>query len=240
MSTQMQTCPVCGSQVVAGSRFCSSCGHAMAPDDNTSARVESGTDTPSQGSPTINVASQFAAGATPYPSASGNQSWQQGQYGPAPQQEQPRYAPPTQNYAPPPNLYGQQPPSYQQTALQPVGYSNAPLNQAPAYSSYGPVQNPGYAAQPQRDPTLALLLELIGYAGVLGIGHMYAGRTGRGVALLLGWIFYGAIAAVFFVTLVGAPLACLMLLLWPVVPIISGFWIKNDLDKERAVYGYRP
>ncbi|HEY0070948.1 MAG TPA: hypothetical protein VGE04_13360 [Chloroflexia bacterium] len=245
MSTQMQTCSVCGGQVAVGSRFCQHCGHTMAQEEDLSARVQGFT--PPQGSPTTNVASQYDPNNPPYTPQPNTASLQPGQYGEAPrqpQQSQPQYSPPTQGYAPPPSLYGEQLPSYQQTAMQPANqgygppqsYSNAPLNPAPGYGSYGAGQ---YAAQPQRDSTLALLLELIGYAGVLGIGHIYAGRTSRGVGLMIGWIFYGVIILLLFFTLIGSPIACLMLILWPIVPILSGLWIKNDLDKERAAYAPR-
>jgi hypothetical protein len=90
-----------------------------------------------------------------------------------------------------------------------------------------------------REPLVALLLELIGYIPSLplGIGHMYAGRIGRGVALMLAWWVYGGTALFLLFTIVGAPIACLMFLLWPVIPLISGFWIKRDLDMERARLG---
>ncbi len=232
MSTQMQTCPVCGSQVPVGSRFCQSCGHSMTQGEDPSARVQGFT--PPQGSPTINVAPQYGAGNTPYPPQPNTASLQPGQYGEAPRQLQPPYSPPTQGYTPPPPaLYGQQSP---QGYTPPQNYSNAPLNPALGYGSYGPGQ---YAAQPQRDSTLALLLELIGYVGVLGIGHIYAGRTSRGVGLMVGWLLYGVIVFFLFLSLIGSPIACLMLLLTPIVPILSGLWIKNDLDKERAAYGPR-
>jgi nicotinamide riboside transporter PnuC len=42
-----------------------------------------------------------------------------------------------------------------------------------------------------------------------------------------------------FITIIGSPIACLMLLVTPIVPILSGLWIKNDLDKERAAYAPR-
>ncbi|HEX8219821.1 MAG TPA: hypothetical protein VF914_11520 [Chloroflexia bacterium] len=240
MSTQMQTCSVCGGQVPVGSRFCQNCGHSMPQAEDASARVQGFT--PPQGSPTINVDSQYTPSNAPYAPQPNTTSLPPGQYAEAPRQpQQPQYGPPTQGYAPPPpSLYGQQPPSYQQTAMQPAsqgyapppqGYSEVPLNAAPAYGQY--------AAQPQRDSTLALLLELIGYAGVLGIGHIYAGRTSRGVGLMVGWLLYGVIVFFLFITIIGSPIACLMLLVTPIVPILSGLWIKNDLDKERAAYAPR-
>ncbi len=239
MSTQMQTCALCGGQVPVGSRFCQNCGHAMTEESST-ARVES--ITPPQGSPTVNVGQQYTPGNTQYPPQAPTQSWQPAQQAEAPRQ--PQYAPPpTEPFAPPPaNLYGQQPPTYQQTALQPSEqaytpqpYSNAPLNPAPGQGfSLG-----GVSAGLGREPLVALLLELIGYIPSLplGIGHMYAGRIGRGVALMLAWWVYGGTALFLLFTIVGAPIACLMFLLWPVIPLISGFWIKRDLDMERARLG---
>lgn len=230
MSTQMQTCSVCGGQVPVGSRFCQNCGHTMMQGESPSARVESVT--PPQGSPTTYVAPQYTPGNAFYPPQPNTESLQPGQYGEAPRQ--PQYSPPNQGYVPPPPaLYGQQPP--QGYAPPPQTYSNAPFSPAPSYGTYGP----GQYAQPQRDSTLALILELIGYAGVLGIGHIYAGRTSRGVGLMIGWLFYGVIVVFLFFTLVGAPIACLMALLWPIVPILSGIWAKTDLDRGRAAYGPR-
>jgi hypothetical protein len=90
-----------------------------------------------------------------------------------------------------------------------------------------------------RDPTIALLLELIGYLGFLGIGHMYAGRMGRGLTLLIVWWLYWGIAGFLAITLLGIPIACVMALIWPVVPLISGVWIRNDLLREaRLGRGY--
>jgi TM2 domain-containing membrane protein YozV len=82
-----------------------------------------------------------------------------------------------------------------------------------------------------KDPTTALLLELIGYAGFMGIGHMYAGKVGRGVALLFGFWAYLFISFVLTIVLIG----CLFLLITPVFPILSGLWIKSELEKERAM-----
>jgi TM2 domain-containing membrane protein YozV len=105
------------------------------------------------------------------------------------------------------------------------------------YGNYPPVY-PGYGAQPgvvTKDPTTALLLELIGYAGFLGIGHIYAGRTNRGIALMVSWLFYWVAVGVLAALVVTICISCIMMILWPIVPILSGLWIKNDLDKERAM-----
>jgi TM2 domain-containing membrane protein YozV len=97
---------------------------------------------------------------------------------------------------------------------------------------YGQPQYPYPSAPTQRkDSTVALLLELIGYAGFLGIGHIYAGRTSRGIALLVGGFIYLIASAVLTIVLVGI---C-MFVAWLAVPILSGLWIKNDLDKTNAM-----
>jgi len=102
------------------------------------------------------------------------------------------------------------------------GYTNY---QQPLYPPSSP-----YSTAVGKDPTAALLLELIGYAGILGIGHIYAGRTNRGIALLIGWLVYIMAASFLSIFCIG----CLMFLVWPFAPILSGLWIKSDLEKERA------
>jgi hypothetical protein len=124
----------------------------------------------------------------------------------------------------------------------PPDYSQAPLPmQTQALGSYTPPalqyqyqSQVGVAGITQRDATVALLLELIGYVGILGIGHMYGGRLARGIILMLGWWFYWGIVIVLAITVVFAPVACFMAILWPVVPILSGFWIRNDILRDQG------
>jgi hypothetical protein len=120
------------------------------------------------------------------------------------------------------------------SAQPPVPVQQSPYAQPPA--TYAQPQPPyPYPANPPKDSTVALLLELIGYAGVLGIGHIYAGRTTRGIALLVGWLFYAVIIGILFITVIFIPLACIMFVAWPIVPILSGFWIKRELDQVQAL-----
>ena len=96
---------------------------------------------------------------------------------------------------------------------------------------------------------MALLLELLGIVGFLGIGHIYAGQTTRGVALMVGWFLYGIIATFFLIPLIsfGSILTCgagcllfiPLLLVWWGAPIGSGLWAKNELEKEQAALGIR-
>jgi TM2 domain-containing membrane protein YozV len=106
-------------------------------------------------------------------------------------------------------------------------YSNAP--QPPVNYQYQP--QVGVAGTPQRDPTIALLLEFLGYIGFLGIGHIYAGRVTRGIVLLVGWWIYWAVTFVLFIVLIGFCFALLGL----AGPIASGLWIRNEMEKENAL-----
>lgn len=212
-------------------------------------RISPISDVTPSGSPTVNISEQSASAAStsysppasqtePLSSASAPAFTPPPTFNSAPMQPpggQPAYTPPTQQgegqsyYAPPAQQFqGQQP------YAPPPQYNQAPPNtQMQGYGNYPPVY-PGYGAQSSamgKDPTVALMLELIGYAGILGIGHIYAGRTNRGIALLVGWLVYFSAAWVLSIVCIG----CLMFIAWPFVPILSGLWIKNDLDKERAM-----
>jgi hypothetical protein len=256
MNSETVTCSSCGAQIPASARFCQECGHVNAaassgiasppPTGSILAGPVAGSSEEasslSAGAPTLNIGS--SQGYTPPPSASG---WQPGQYGSAPggyPAGEPSRVEPTSRpaYAPPPER--EQPsyalPVYDQTQALPQ-YGAQPQPAAPGYGgcseapmNYQYQTQVGVAGIPWRDPTIALLLELIGYVWVLGIGHMYGGRIGRGIALLVGWACYWIIVAVLFFTLIGIPVACVMALIWPVVPILSGLWIRSDLEKANA------
>jgi len=131
---------------------------------------------------------------------------------------------------PPPQGYPQAGPPQVYTPGQPPVPQQG--NYGPGYPQYQP-QPMGYA-QP-KDPTMGLLLELLGYLGFLGIGHIWAGKTTRGIMLLVGWWVYLAISGVLTILLIG----CLMLLAGIAVPIASGFYLKNEMEKEQAAMGIR-
>jgi TM2 domain-containing membrane protein YozV len=164
------------------------------------------------------------------PSQPGGQG--QSYYG-QPQQQQPPaqgvyYTPPQQ-----PQPYGQgapqYPPQYGQTqGMQPPAQNYPNYPQQPGGYGY---QQPGMVAAAPKDPTTALLLELIGYAGFMGIGHIYAGKVGRGIALMFGFWAYLVVFGLLSIILIG----CLFLLVTPVFPILSGLWIKSEMEKERAM-----
>ena len=82
--------------------------------------------------------------------------------------------------------------------------------------------------------TTALVLEIIfGLFAVLGVGHVYGGRTGLGIALMLGWWAFIALASIvstftFFI------LGCLFVPIYIAVPIISGIQARTYLTRREG------
>jgi hypothetical protein len=147
-------------------------------------------------------------------------------YGYPPSQGQPtQYMPPQQfgqQGGPPPTFPQGQPPTY-----QPDNYSGVNPQYTPQPVTYG------YGTP--KDPTVGLLLELIGYLGFLGIGHIYAGKTARGIGLMVGYWVYLICSGLLTVLLIG----CVMLVAALAVPLASGFYLKNEMEKEQAAMGIR-
>ncbi len=100
-------------------------------------------------------------------------------------------------------------------------------------------QQPQYGQQlyvrPRRDPNLAFLLELLGYVGFLGIGHLYAGNILGGIILLLfGWGIVGFAFVVAGILSLGLGF-CLLLPVLAAVPIISGLWAKSIAERHNRL-----
>jgi hypothetical protein len=113
---------------------------------------------------------------------------------------------------------------------------NQPPNYNPGdYGVNNPQQLTGYGYAQPKDPMAGLLLELLGYIGFLGIGHIWAGKTTRGIALLIGYWIYLAVSGVLTVVLIG----CVMLAACLVIPIASGLYLKNEMEREQAAMGIR-
>ena len=98
-----------------------------------------------------------------------------------PPPQQPRYQPPPPGYAPGPPGYpppGQYPPAYVDPA--------APYGRHP------------FTGEPLSDKskTVAGLLQLIGLFGIVGIGRIYLGNTGLGIAQLVVGLLTCGIGAV--------------------------------------------
>lgn len=101
----------------------------------------------------------------------------------------------------PQDPYGQDPSGQDPSAAQPHGYA------APDAYAYGQVgyPAPGYGAvdpvtgRPWSDKsrtTAGLLQLLLPFAGVCGVGRLYAGQVGIGLAQLLGFFIGGALMVV--------------------------------------------
>ena len=106
-----------------------------------------------------------------------------GTEGPPPYSQQPRYQPPPPGYAPPPPGYpppGQQqyPPAYVDPSAP---YGRHPLTGEPLSD---------------KSKIIAGLLQLIGLFGLVGIGRIYLGYTGLGIAQLVVGIITCGIGAV--------------------------------------------
>ena len=109
-------------------------------------------------------------------------------YSPPPQQ--PGYPPPGQHYGPPPGQYppplGQYPPAYMDPAAP---YGRHPMTGEPLS---------------EKSKVVGGLLQLLGLLGLVGIGRIYLGYTGLGIAQLvvglitcgIGAVIWGIIDAV--------------------------------------------
>jgi hypothetical protein len=82
--------------------------------------------------------------------------------------------------------------------------------------------------------TTALWLEIIfGIFSLLGIGHVYSGRTLLGIILMVGWWIYITVA-VFLSTITLGFGACLFVPIYFAVPIISGIQARTYIQKSNG------
>jgi len=77
--------------------------------------------------------------------------------------------------------------------------------------------------------TTALVLEMVfGFFSILGIGHVYGGRTVLGIGLMIAWwVFVGF--AWFLASITFGLAACLLVPLYIAIPIISGIQARTYL-----------
>jgi len=137
--------------------------------------------------------------------------------------------------------------------MPPVQYAPSPVPQPyPAYqiqytvvpAAYSPVSvrgATGYAANPPvADPTAAAVIEILaGLFGLLGLGHILAGRVVPGLILLLTWMFIGIPFIWFVLPVFTLGLgACLSVPLWLAIPIVSGLFLRSELIGQ--TFGRRP
>jgi hypothetical protein len=80
-------------------------------------------------------------------------------------------------------------------------------------------------------PTTAGLLELLGYVGLLGVGHIYSGHALRGLVIMAGWWLWFLVAKTLSAISAGR-LDPLALSLGVVAPLISGLWVWLDMQAK--------
>ena len=245
MSMEMVTCPSCGNQVSTTSRFCPECGYNLASYAQATGQLPAlapGTPTLDLGSLTDEQRNQVASSIQPtevHPIPQLDPSSQQ-----APSQSsQPQggsLVPVTRDELaiPPPPAYRDSQ-MLQPTELNPAGPLQYPTFSQPP-TTYGSYQVQIEDDTPPKNPIMGFLLELLGLVGLLGIGHMFAGRVPRGIALMLLWFVYGLVilfvvipanVVVTFCTL--GTVQCFMfpfIAIFIVVPLLSGFWAHNELE----------
>ena len=85
-----------------------------------------------------------------------------------------------------------------------------------------------------RDPNTAMIIEIIGTVlGFMGLGWLYAGRTGTGLLLLFGY-WAALVVVVLLSVLTGGIFACIWLPIDIVIAVISGSMAKSALEKDNA------
>jgi hypothetical protein len=89
-----------------------------------------------------------------------------------------------------------------------------------------------------KDPNTAFLLEFAGgFFGLLGLGHLYGGKTTDGVVRLIGWIIYDIMAAIIISLLLAVfiGIICLpiQLLIQIGIPLWSGLALKKQMQEGR-------
>ncbi len=95
------------------------------------------------------------------------------------------------------------------------------------------------APEVQAATTTALILEIVfGLFSLFGIGHVYSGRVGLGLALMLGWWAYIAIAG-FLSTLTGGLAGCVFIPIYIAAPIVSGIQASAYVKKIHATGSWK-
>jgi hypothetical protein len=91
----------------------------------------------------------------------------------------------------------------------------------------------------QSAATTALILEIVfGLFSLFGIGHVYSGRLGLGLALMVGWWVYLALAG-FISTITGGIAGCLAIPIYLAAPIVSGIQASAYVKRVGATGSWR-
>jgi len=109
----------------------------------------------------------------------------------------------------------------------PNAISNEKMQSRPtAAPAYKPMKNPGVAA---------LLAALPGFFGIAGLGHIYVEQLGKGIAILIGYLFIGSIMMADFLATGGGPVT--LLLIFPSIAIF--IWQIYDAHKAAVAFNGR-
>lgn len=96
-----------------------------------------------------------------------------------------------------------------------------------------------FSPEVQAAATTSLILEILfGLFSLLGVGHVYSGRLGLGLALMVGWWVYLAIAGVGS-TLTGGLAGCVFVPIYLAAPIISGLQASAYVKKTHATGSWK-
>jgi len=82
-----------------------------------------------------------------------------------------------------------------------------------------------------RTPSTAFLLELLGYLGILGVGHVYSGNVGLGIGIMLFWFMF-LLGSAFLVTITGGFAACCLAPVVLLAPAASAAIAYEQLEKQ--------
>jgi hypothetical protein len=110
---------------------------------------------------------------------------------------------------------------------------NSPLVQQPVYV--------GRQISPETEgaASIAILLEILfGFFGLLGVGHVYTGRIGLGIAAMIGWWIYLGVAITISMLTLGFA-ACLLGPLGLAIPIISGIQARTYMTQKGGIGSWR-
>jgi len=113
------------------------------------------------------------------------------------------------------------------------GTSQRPYDQ----QTYPPPIPPYYQPRPPKDRNTALVLEILpGLFGILGIGWIYSGKTSTGIAWLIGYLVWVAIAII--AAVITGSMACFC-----TVPInlicvgISAYYLNSYAKSNPQLFG---
>lgn len=85
----------------------------------------------------------------------------------------------------------------------------------------------------QKDPDTAFLIELVGgFFWLLGLGHMYVGRTDEGVLRLIIWFVYNVVAYIVIMILISIFIGCLLIPVQLAIQIAVPVWSASKLKKS--------